>query len=297
MNLSTGFKEGIREIFYHKFRSFLTMFGVILGVASLLSMYGLTAGMIAGSREVLQGIGGLEKVGINDSPVPPYQEGMQELSPGRTYRDVIALRQNAPLLSYVSPEVHLGGAKVIYQNKQSNPRVSGVEPDLFFVDKHEMAFGRFINSLDVQNSLRAAVIGDSIAEQLFNSSSEEILGKTIQINGEVFTVVGILTPYVAQSSAMSSRGGMRPNRRWDPFWHKNNLVAIPITTMQTIFKSSNVQGGVDQGPDLKLNELNVQIADLNRFPEALDQMRNIISLTHNNIQDFVDNARRSFSID
>lgn len=163
MNISTGFTEGIREIFSHKFRSFLTMFGVILGVASLLSMFGLTAGAVAGSKEILEGIGGLEKVGIIDAPIPHSQEGMQELSPGRTYADVLALRQNANLLSFISPEVGLGDAKVTYLNKQSKPKVLGVEPDIFNVDKHTLEYGRFLNPIDIELSKRVCVLGSRVS--------------------------------------------------------------------------------------------------------------------------------------
>jgi putative ABC transport system permease protein len=296
MNISTGFTEGIREIFSHKFRSFLTMFGVILGVASLLSMFGLTAGAISGSKEVLNGIGGLEKVGIVDAPIPPSQEGMQELSPGRTYRDVTALRQNATLLSFISPEVSLNGAKVVSSNKQCNPRVMGVEPDIYDVDKHEIAYGRFLNPLDIELSKRVCVLGDNVVNQLYDYTSDALIGKTVLINSESFTVIGILAPYTSHqkgSPPPQKRGG-RGGNRWDPFWPKNNLVAIPITTMQLVFKSSRVENGVEQGPDLKLNGLNVQISDLDHFHEALDQIRNIILLTHNGIQDFGLDTREDY---
>ncbi len=298
MNLTTGFTEGIREIFSHKFRSFLTMFGVILGVASLLSMFGLTAGAIAGSKEVLEGIGGLEKVGIIDSPIPQSQEGLQELSTGRTYRDVIALRQNAPLLSYISPEVGLADAKITYLNKQMKPKISGVEPDLFKVDKHTLEYGRYLTPLDIELSKRVCVLGNSVSEELFGSSSANHVNKTVRINGEPFTVVGILSAYsqqnIGNSPKIPSRKMSKRSSRWDPFWPKNNLVAIPITTMQLIFKSSRVENGVEQGPDLKLNDLNVQVKNIDQFPEAIEQIRNIILLTHHGIQDFGLNTREDY---
>ena len=62
MNLWLGFLIGLKEIWAHKFRSFLTMSGVILGVASLLSMFSLTAGIAKGVREYMKQIGGLERV-------------------------------------------------------------------------------------------------------------------------------------------------------------------------------------------------------------------------------------------
>ena len=66
MNLWLGLLIGLKEIWAHKFRSFLTMLGVILGVASLLAMYSLTAGMARGMREYMKQIGGIEFVGALD---------------------------------------------------------------------------------------------------------------------------------------------------------------------------------------------------------------------------------------
>ena len=73
MNLSLGLLVGFKEIWAHKFRSFLTMLGVILGVASLLSMFALTAGIAKGMREYMEQVGGIERVGVNNQEVPPEQ--------------------------------------------------------------------------------------------------------------------------------------------------------------------------------------------------------------------------------
>jgi hypothetical protein len=64
MNLFLGLIMGVKEIWAHKFRSFLTMLGIILGVASLLSMFSLSAGMARGMREYMTQIGGIELVGV-----------------------------------------------------------------------------------------------------------------------------------------------------------------------------------------------------------------------------------------
>ncbi len=294
MNILTGLIEGLREIFSHKFRSFLTMLGVILGVASLLSMFALNAGSIAGSKAYLEGLGGIEKVSIVDAAIPPSQESKRELSLGRTYTDVIALRKQGSLLSYVSPEVSLGGAKITYGNKQSNPILNGVEPDLYFVDKHEMGYGRFINTIDIENSNRVCVLGNEIVNQLFDFTSEKIIGRVVKINEEAFTIIGIFTPYTYTQGHYKTppRRGVK---RGDPFAFKNNLVVIPLTTMQKIFKSSRIENGIEQGPDIKLSQLNVQIKDVNRFEESLEQIRTILSLTHRGIRDFDLNTRQDYA--
>ena len=110
MNLWLGLLIGLKEIWAHKFRSFLTMLGVILGVASLLSMFALTAGMAKGMREYMQQVGGIERVGIIPQEIPPKQEGYAELSPGRTVADAEAISHSSPLVSYVTPVSQLPAA-------------------------------------------------------------------------------------------------------------------------------------------------------------------------------------------
>src|SRR4030095_1802232 len=91
MNLWLGLLIGLKEIWAHKFRSFLTMLGVILGVASLLSMFSLTAGMARGFREFMTKVGGLEMVSVINQEVPRQQEYVAEISPGRTIVDAEAI--------------------------------------------------------------------------------------------------------------------------------------------------------------------------------------------------------------
>jgi putative ABC transport system permease protein len=301
MNLFIGISEGLKEIWAHKFRSFLTMLGVIMGVASLLAVFALTAGLAVGYRETLNQIGGVERVEIQDQAVPPEQESIAEISPGRTYQDALALR-SAPLLSYVSPEVELNGVKVTYMNESANPRLVGAQRDLLVTEKHEIEYGRFITDLDLENATRVVVLGRAVVDDLWENENPDFnpVGQNVQINGESFRVVGVFIRYIsaqqkkeqqlgitkAQEQRRQERGGrQRGGRRWDPFWQKNRAAIIPLTTMQQVFKSANVVNGVDQGPDLKLSRLVVQIADVSQFEAAIQQMRNILLLTHRGIRD------------
>ena len=74
MNIFNAIATGFKEIWAHKFRSVLTMLGVILGVASLIAMSALIKGMENGMREALVAIGGLEKVRLEDQDIPIYQQ-------------------------------------------------------------------------------------------------------------------------------------------------------------------------------------------------------------------------------
>src|SRR4030095_9722121 len=105
MNLFNAIVVGFKEIWAHKFRSVLTMLGIILGVSSLIAMSALVKGMENGMREALIAIGGLEKVRIEQQEIPTEQQHMADQAVGLTVHDLYALKASAPLVRMVSPEM------------------------------------------------------------------------------------------------------------------------------------------------------------------------------------------------
>jgi putative ABC transport system permease protein len=306
MNPLIGVQEGFKEVLAHKFRSFLTMLGVILGVGALMAMFALTEGMARGARERLSKMGGVERVEIEDAPVPESQEDIAEISPGRTYKDVLALRGSADLLDAIAPAVH-ENPKLTRGSHSTNTRLQGIEPDTYEVDQHVIAYGRFITDLDVLEAKHVIVLGHNIAQELWPSESpEEVIGSTLYVNSERFTVVGVLENYMTESDRLnaskiqaqrdreSSRSTRARHRRWDPFWWKNQGAYIPITTMQQLFRSAKMVNGINEGPNPKLDQLVVRVRDVNRFDQAIQQARNILTRTHRGIRDFGFNTRENW---
>src|SRR5262249_24826675 len=83
-------QTGLREIWAHKFRSLLTMLGIILGVSSLVAMSALVSGMEKGAKEALIAIGGLEKVRVEAQEIPILQRHLSDQAVGITMNDVYA---------------------------------------------------------------------------------------------------------------------------------------------------------------------------------------------------------------
>src|SRR5437660_11017786 len=98
-------QTGLREIWAHKFRSLLTMLGIILGVSSLVAMSALVSGMEKGAKEALIAIGGLEKVRVEAQEIPINQRHLSDQAVGITINDVYALKHSAPLVKRISPEM------------------------------------------------------------------------------------------------------------------------------------------------------------------------------------------------
>ena len=310
MNLWLGLLIGLKEIWAHKVRSFLTMLGVILGVASLLSMFALTAGMAKGMREYMQQIGGIERVGIITQDVPPKQEGIWEISPGRTVADAEAIARSSPLVSYVTPVLQLPAA-VQRAGNTFRTEINGCWPDYVPINKHAVATGRNLCPLDLELGLRVCVIGRLAVEKLWPERPKyDPIGETIKVNDRPFKIVGVFEYYEREEDKRRRELGLeqpkeppkgsRPPRSgggprgWNPFDRKNGTIIMPITTMFWEFKSANVVGTIDSGPQYKLDGLNFQVADIERFDETLDQVRNVVLTTHRGIEDFGFDTRQEW---
>src|SRR3954469_22906129 len=105
MTISNTIAVGLKEVWSHKFRSILTMLGIILGVASLVGMAAIIKGMENGMRETMIAMGGADKVLLEEQDVPPEQEHLADQAVGRTMIDAEALKASAPLLRLISPEM------------------------------------------------------------------------------------------------------------------------------------------------------------------------------------------------
>src|SRR5215475_11809725 len=138
--LAITVQTGAREIWAHKFRSLLTMLGIILGVSSLVAMSALVKGMEKGAKEALIAIGGLQKVRVEPQELPIEQRHLTEQAVGITINDVFALEESAPLVTRLSPEMRLLAA-VSANGKTFRPWIfSGVWPAALEMYEHVIQY-------------------------------------------------------------------------------------------------------------------------------------------------------------
>src|SRR3954468_25031725 len=130
---------GLKEVWSHKFRSLLTMLGIILGVASLVGMAAIIKGMENGMREAMIAMGGADKVLLEQQDVPTEQEHLADQAPGRTMNDVEALRRNAHLLGVISPEMGIVNVVLTRNENSSMPsECVGVWPAVIEMNLHTL---------------------------------------------------------------------------------------------------------------------------------------------------------------
>lgn len=311
MNFLLGFQVGLREILAHKFRSFLTMLGVILGVASLLAMFGLTEGIARGMRESLEARGGIEKVSIEPKDVSAELAEFAFLSRGRSMEDAEAIRLGAPLVDLVVPESNKNGFNVRRGTQTQRVRAVGTTPDYTALNQMSVEVGRDLCDLDLQRSHRVVTLGRGIVRELWPEDPEgDHTGDTLILNEVPFRVVGIyelLMTETARKEAVEAKREQQAERRerrgrgagrerWrDPYFLQNSAVLLPLTTMVSEFKSATVSGGVDSGPDLTLDSLDFRIRDTAYFEQALAQVENVLTRTHRGIDDFSFDTREDWA--
>jgi putative ABC transport system permease protein len=256
-----GMLSGLSEVRAHKLRSFLTLFGIVLGAAALVGMLGVVKGLLRGWESMIYETGGIERIAVLSKAPPESQRDIASTSPGRTLKDVEAIMAAVPLAQRVTAEVNIpNGGRLHFQGRASWQPVRGVLPATFVMDRFEAAEGRLIGELDLELQTQVVVLGSATAEQLFPRGLDP-LGRVITINGQPFTVVGLLPEY---------RFGMGGGR----FSQKNQSVFIPLTTAQTLFR-------IDENVDV----LSVQLADVADMPHALEQITNVLARTHRGVLD------------
>jgi putative ABC transport system permease protein len=307
MSLWNVVSVGFKEIWAYKFRSLLTMLGIILGVSSLVAMSALVKGMEIAQKEGLVAIGGLQKVRIEASDVPIEQRHLADQAVGITINDVYALRNAAPLVTALSPEMRLFGATLAARGKTFRPfTCAGVWPVALEMSEHTIAHGRMFNSIDDEMARSVCVIGTATRDALFGAPDEigyEVIpiGETILINRQPFTIVGMFTHYESEQErrerelaklqpkpestgtvGQSNRGRRRGNFI---FWLKNATVYVPLNTMWMKFRSG-MPGTSGATGDPALSTLEVKIADIEAMESALQQIRNVMLTTHKGIEDF-----------
>ena len=324
MNLWNAILIGFKEIWAHKFRSLLTMLGIILGVSSLVAMSALVKGMEVGAKEALIAIGGLQKVRVEAQDVPIQQWQLKDQAVGVTINDVYALEASAPLATKISPEMRLYGATVSKKGKSFRPwNCSGVWPVALEMNEHVVQYGRMFNEIDDEMARNVCVIGTGTRDELFGSpdeAGEEInpVGETVFLNGQPFTIVGMFQHYESEQERKENElaklqpkqvaTGPKRSRGWSgrggsfAFRLKNNTVYLPLNTVWMKFRSagagvagsfgSNKSAGTVSSadnvivPDPRLSVLEVKIAEVDRINTALQQFRNVLMTTHKGIEDF-----------
>lgn len=206
MNLKQAFFLAIKSLSTSKMRSFLTMLGIIIGVASVITLVSIVSGF---SDEMMSSF---ESLGTNKLTVTVIGRGgsNRTVSPEDMHEFA---EDNKDLISYMTPTVTIPSATAKNGNINITTSISGANEYYDEINSKDMGSGSFFTYLDVKKHLKRCVIGTYISEELFGT--KDSVGKTIKINGIPFIVSGVF-----EETASSESGST------------DDVIVIPYTVAQ-----------------------------------------------------------------
>jgi putative ABC transport system permease protein len=250
MKLWDCFSTAIRALLGNKLRSILTMLGILIGVAAVISVLSLGSAQAAIVEE------SFATLGSNLIYVLP-REGSVGGMVGQatlTVGDAEAIARYAPSVVEVAPTAQTY-AQVVAGGESLNSLIAGVTPEAEWVDNYAMALGSFITESDYRARSRVAVLGSEVAKTLFGEIDPT--GQSIRVAGRQFQVIGVL----------ESRG--------TGFGFEDMRVYIPLSTLYSTVAAS--QAG-SRGNSVDMISVKVESSD--KLESAEQEITAILRDTH-----------------
>ena len=256
MNKIVGsIRIALRALRVNRMRSALTMLGIIIGVAAVIAMVGVGAGATKRIQDQIQSIGS------NLIMVLPGSVSTNGVRLGAgavaslTQDDSKAIAAECPSVALSVPTVR-GGVQVVYGNNNWATNAQGVTPDYMTVRDYTMLSGQFFTTQDVDAAAKVAVLGETVARNLFGDSDPT--GQVVIIKNVPFTVAGVLTPK-----------GQSPTGQ-----DQDDVILLPISTaMQKVL-------GANRANAQAVGSLTVQAISPQAMDQAIQEMEALLRERH-----------------
>ena len=259
MNFINLFKVALRAVASNKFRSFLSMLGIIIGVAAVIIMMAIGQG----SKESVRA--NISQMGTNMIMIRPgaEQAGGVRMDPSEMQtlkvEDYEAIVADKRFVTYVSPEVTSSG-QVIYGANNTSATMYGESLDYFDIKKWEIKDGETFTDEDVRKNAKVCVVGTTIVKELFGDADADCIGKTIRFTSIPFRIVGVL------KSKGYNNWGM----------DQDNVLIAPYTTVmkrllaQTFLSSINCSAITEELTDEAIDELTTTLRASHKLKDSDD---------------------------
>lgn len=236
-----AFKMAIKSILSNKLRSFLTMLGVIIGIWAVIAVVGLAQGSTKSITDRLQRLGTnliqINITGRNSNRNVTYEE-LQQFA-----------EQHADDIEAIAPTVS-SSVTLKYGTNTHDTTLIGTTADYSTVRDVNVSSGRFILPIDVDYRQKVALVGTYIVKDLFNGQNP--IGKKIKINGQIFTVVGVLEER-ANSQEQSD----------------DDQVIVPVTVAQRLTRNAIIRNFA------------IKITDGNRSEAVMNYLNDFLMKIYN----------------
>ena len=251
MKVLRYFGVAINSIFAHKLRAGLTMLGIIIGVAAVLTTTGFGSGAAADITANIQN-GGINLLTISAGSSNGGSSGST-----MTMADAAALanKELFPELVYVAPQ-YSASATYVSGGEEGSYQVVGTVADYAIVTDLDIEFGTFFTAQQVEENASVVVIGHTVATDLFGTAN--VVGEAVRINNNTFQVVGVL----------EESGG-------NGFGSNDNRSYVPIQVAQgRLFNASRYRGSY------AISTISVQVATAEGMDAAEIHIEQILRMRH-----------------
>ncbi|MBS1200667.1 MAG: hypothetical protein H6R27_1345 [Proteobacteria bacterium] len=240
----------------NKLRSFLTLVGIVLGVASIIGvMTGIS--VVQATMEQEMSVLGAQTFQVQKFPAGGFTSDEERRKarkrPPIRVEDAEAIRRHGTLVQSVGVELWEFGRTVRYRGDTTEPSINvcGGDPQYSENNTHFIETGRNLSEIDVRSARRVAVIGAALADRFF--PFEDPVGRQIQLDGREYEVVGV---FAAKKSAFG--GGY------------DNYVLMPYTTFQKVYGMIDREG-FTRSVNVTVRALSPAIVD-----DAIEETRQIL---------------------
>ena len=251
MNFANLFKIAVKALSNNKLRGFLTMLGIIIGVASVITMLAIGQGS---KRSIQAQISEMGSNMIMIHPGADVRGGVrQDASAMETLKleDYQNIVDETRYISAVSPSVNSSG-QAIYGANNAPTTVYGISPDYLEIRRYKVGDGDMFTEQDIQTAAKVCVVGKTVVDNLF-TGGENPVGKVIRFQKLPFRIVGVL-----ESKGYNSMG-----------MDQDDLILAPYTTIQKkVLAITHLQG-------ITCSALKEEYTD-----QAIDEITEILRRNH-----------------
>jgi putative ABC transport system permease protein len=236
----------------HKLRSFLTILGIVIGVASVIILMSIGRGATA------QILSNIQRMGSNLVTIMPGSFSFGGIRGGvsqtLTMEDAEAISQQVADISAVAPS-YSSNLQLVVGGKNTNSQVTGVTTEYMSVNNLKVASGTFFSGQDYERGAKVAVLGSSVVETLFGSTSP--IGQQMRMGTIIVRVIGVL----------ESKGG--------GFNSPDEAVFIPLTAMQqAVSQPRTAQGG------RVVSSITLTVSDEKKSPQVVEEITSLLRDRH-----------------
>jgi putative ABC transport system permease protein len=264
MNFLIALRVALRSLMRNKVRSFLTMLGIIIGIAAVITVVAVGEGATVMIKDQIQTMGNnLVMVFPGSASKGHFHFGMGS-SATLTAQDADAILKESTYVKAVTPIIR-SGAQIVYKDKNWSTSVWGTSPSYTEIRSWDLEEGNFFIDTDIRSATRVCVIGKTLSKELFEN--DEPIGQVIRVKNMPFKVIGVLKK--------------KGSGTWGQ--DQDDILLMPWTTVRRVIQNSTFSD---------VNQLMISLNSMKTFDEAKKEITAILRERHH----LSPNAEDDFSI-